>query len=45
MIDVDSLSVPLKLLILYEAEGKRLTAEQEKTLLEMLGPIDQLLTA
>lgn len=35
-IDAESLSYPVKLLILYEAEGNRLTAEQEKQLLGML---------
>jgi len=45
MIDVDSLSLPLKLLLLYESEGNRLTPDQEKTLLEMIGPLDQFLTA
>ena len=44
-IEVDSLSVPLKLYILFEGSGKRLTPDQEEILLEMLGPVDQLLTA
>jgi hypothetical protein len=43
-IEVDSLSVPLKLFLLFEAAGKRLTPDQEQTLLEMLGPVDQFLT-
>jgi hypothetical protein len=44
-IEVDSLSVPLKLFLLFESSGKRLTADEEQTLLEMLGPVDQFLTA
>ena len=44
-IEIESLSVPLKLYILFEASGKRLTPDQEEILLEMLGPVEQLLTA
>jgi hypothetical protein len=44
-IEVDSLSFPLRLFLLFESSGKRLTPDQEKTILEMLGPIDQFFPA